>query len=359
MRNLFTLAIILVGFNSFSQTYTYTDPNPILEKEKKDKEAFFQKRKDNATRLGWECTQTCLKMNIPYSTDANNGGDKCKSPNEKAKCLCACETRQNDSLTKISQQEKAWRLDIIKREEEYKNRKVKEQQQSKVENKSEGQFGKKQNYNSNGNSPYSKSTEPIQQINQNIQDIGNAIIAESNKKYQAEKAQQAKEDEEYYRIKEQANHPLKFEGNNNSIFLIYDDATGDISLSKNGNIDNDVLFNTMEYNNSRMLVAFKMSEAKVYFSASGINVGKTYLTELKNQGATLLLYFVSDKLNGKTSPPYTYFNFNNGTYVFSKEESPFFIDSWYSKFDSFRKRSDEIYLIRNNSDGSLKFENKK
>ncbi|MEI2759097.1 MAG: hypothetical protein V9G42_06635 [Bacteroidia bacterium] len=231
----------------------------------------------------------------------------------------------------------------IKREQELRQQKI--NQEAELKRKSEAEN--------------KRNAETGSAINQSIQDIGNAIIEENDKKYQAERAQLVKEYEEHNRIKEQANHPVKFEENNNSIFLLYNDATGDIGLSKNGKVDNDVLFNTMEYNNSRMLIVFKMSEEKVYFSASGIKPGKTYLTELNPKGSTLLLYFVSTKLTSKSTPPYMFFNFSTGRYTIAKEENGSILGSWQENFERLQSKSDEVYLIRNNSDGSLKFENHK
>ena len=125
MKRLFMLTIIFFSGRAFCQiTYTYVDSDPAIEKEKKDKEAYFENLTSNITNKLRDCERQCGS----YAADANNPKDPCIVPGITPKCICDCRAFYNPSLARIIQQEKAWRADIFAREENYRRKKLKEQQ---------------------------------------------------------------------------------------------------------------------------------------------------------------------------------------------------------------------------------------
>ncbi|MGI8583992.1 MAG: hypothetical protein ACR2KX_17485 [Chitinophagaceae bacterium] len=124
MKVIFILAILFFATHSFSQiTYTYVEPDPVIEKEKKDKETYFQNLIYDIRNKLRNCERQCGS----YAADANNPKDPCIVPGVTPKCICDCRAFYNPSIASIEQQEKAWRSDIFKREEDYRKRKLKEQ----------------------------------------------------------------------------------------------------------------------------------------------------------------------------------------------------------------------------------------
>ncbi len=173
MKVIFILAILFFATHSFSQiTYTYVEPDPVIEKEKKDKEAYFQNLISDIDNKLRNCEKQCGS----YAADANNPKDPCIVPGVTPKCICDCRAFYNPSIAGIKQQEKAWRADIFKREEDYRKRKLKEQQ---------SEANKVINETSNGTIQETKeeNLDPIKQIQlkqqQLQQDFSNAQGASS------------------------------------------------------------------------------------------------------------------------------------------------------------------------------------
>jgi hypothetical protein len=176
MKILFTLAILVFATNAFCQTYTYIDPDPAIEKEKKDKEAYFQKLiSDIGVKL-----QNCEKQCGSYAADANNPKDPCVVPGVTPKCICDCRAYYNPTIRNIEQQEKTWRADIFKREEEYRKKKLKEQQSGANKIKEEQSNTQRE---INQNNP-SATSDPVKEMQlkqlQTQQELNNAQDASIN-----------------------------------------------------------------------------------------------------------------------------------------------------------------------------------
>lgn len=130
MKTFFTLAILVSTTTVLGQTYVYLDPDPAIEKEKKEKEAYFQNALSDINNKLLNCEKQCGS----YAADANNPKDPCTIAGVTPKCICDCRAFYNPSIRNIHQQEKVWRVDIFRREEDYRKRKLKEQQQQGFQN---------------------------------------------------------------------------------------------------------------------------------------------------------------------------------------------------------------------------------
>ena len=123
MKVLFTLAVLFFATNSFCQTYTYVEQDPAIEKEKKDKEAYFQNLMQNVRNDQLSCEKRCGS----YAADANNPKDPCTLPGITPKCICDCRTTYGNKLKNLEQQEKTWQIDIARREKNYENQQKQKQ----------------------------------------------------------------------------------------------------------------------------------------------------------------------------------------------------------------------------------------
>ncbi|MBS1920772.1 MAG: hypothetical protein JST17_11010 [Bacteroidetes bacterium] len=104
-------------------TYTYIEPNPQLEADKKAKEAYFKRLRDDAFTNWTNCSKQCGS----HAADANNP-DPCGKSDPINVCLCACATKYQGAVSNIDKQEQDWLRTAAQRQKDWENKKVKEQQ---------------------------------------------------------------------------------------------------------------------------------------------------------------------------------------------------------------------------------------
>ncbi|MFT3947821.1 MAG: hypothetical protein QM763_13300 [Agriterribacter sp.] len=104
-------------------TYTYVEPDPQLEADKKAKKAYFKQLRDDAYTNWVNCNKQCGS----HAADANNP-DPCGKSDAINVCLCACGTRYQGLLSDINKREQDWLRTAAQRQKDYENKKIKEQQ---------------------------------------------------------------------------------------------------------------------------------------------------------------------------------------------------------------------------------------
>lgn len=103
--------------------YTYVEPDPALEADKKSKEAYFRQLRDDAFTNWTNCSKQCGS----HAADANNP-DPCGKSDPINVCLCACATKYQSSISEINKREQDWLKTAAQRQKDYENKKIKEQQ---------------------------------------------------------------------------------------------------------------------------------------------------------------------------------------------------------------------------------------
>jgi hypothetical protein len=198
MKHLLILLLMFFSINAFCQTYIYVEPNPSLEKEKKDKETYFQDLMQNVQNAKLACLKRCG----PYAADANDPKDPCTLPGVTNKCICDCNTLYGNKLKNLEQQEEAWRIDIARREKNYENQQKQKQALNNQIQANSNPLTNSSSTNDNITStPYQHSevntsaTNAKQQKNEAIINAGNVLIDAAEDIYSTIQAnKQRKED---------------------------------------------------------------------------------------------------------------------------------------------------------------------
>lgn len=108
-------------------TYTYVEPDPVLEADKKAKEAYFKQLRESANRTLENCLRGCGHFDKGHAHDANDP-DPCHHSSSQSQCECNCGKQSESTLKDIDRQEQDWLRTAAQRQKDWENKKAKEQQ---------------------------------------------------------------------------------------------------------------------------------------------------------------------------------------------------------------------------------------
>ncbi|MCO5239235.1 MAG: hypothetical protein M9904_04205 [Chitinophagaceae bacterium] len=128
MRLLLTIFCLCLCSKLFAQpAYTYVDPNPQLEADKKAKEAYFKNWRQSASQTLENCLRGCGHFEKGHAHDANDP-DPCHHSSSQMRCECNCSAQYKSTINDIDKQEQDWLKTAAQRQQDYENKKIKEQQ---------------------------------------------------------------------------------------------------------------------------------------------------------------------------------------------------------------------------------------
>lgn len=128
MRIFLVMIFIHLSSSVFAQiTYTYIEPDPVLEAEKRNKEAYFSGLRSSAAKTSENCLRACGHFDKGHVHDANDP-DPCNHSSSQMQCECNCGAQYKSTLGDIDRLERDWQRTAQQRQKEYENRKIKEQQ---------------------------------------------------------------------------------------------------------------------------------------------------------------------------------------------------------------------------------------
>lgn len=179
MRPLLTILYLFLCTTMYAQiTYTYIEPDPTIEAEKKIKEAYFSSLKLSASKTLENCLRGCGHYDKGHAHDANDP-DPCHHSSSQMQCECNCAAQNKSTLSDIDKQEQNWLRTVQQRQKDWENKKIKEQQQSDANKKIEDQDNTQQEINQSNISTINDANEDLgKTLNKSIEDAFN-IIQES------------------------------------------------------------------------------------------------------------------------------------------------------------------------------------
>lgn len=124
------LSILIFSITTLlqAQDFTYVDTDPTLEKEAKDKEAYFNDLRKKASANYAACVQPASCVPIGHTHDPNDRDGPClPAPSKACECHCRCERDYADALKRIEHEENRWRTDYSVRYEAWKQKAAKQQ----------------------------------------------------------------------------------------------------------------------------------------------------------------------------------------------------------------------------------------